>query len=70
MAWVKASDLKPQDGEQVLIYDEKNLRIEVGRYTGGRWYVEDSRDGGLREIAGVSHWGPLLDSEDYDAGDD
>lgn len=60
----------PQEDEQILIYDEKNRRIEFGRYVNGRWYVEDLRNGRLSEIVGVTHWGPVLDSETNDDSDD
>ena len=70
MPWVKASSLKPSEGERVLIHDAGNNRIEVGLYVGGRWFVEGASDGRLTEVAGVTHWGPLLDSEEYDPADD
>jgi len=70
MPWFKVTDATPAEGEQVLIHDGANERIEVGRYAGGRWYVEDLKDGRLTEIAGVTHWGPVLDSEEYDPADD
>ena len=70
MPWFKVTDATPAEGEQVLIHDGANERIEVGRYAGGRWYVEDLKDGRLTEIAGVTRWGPVLDSEEYDPADD
>ena len=70
MPWFKAEDATPADGERVLIYDGANGRIEFGRRTGGRWYFEDPADGRLREAAGVTRWAPLLDSEEYDPGED
>ncbi|HVF51968.1 MAG TPA: hypothetical protein VNA19_17925 [Pyrinomonadaceae bacterium] len=70
MPLVKASDFMPPENEQVLVYDERNRRLEFGRYVRGRWYLEDSQTGELREIAPVTHWGPVLDSEDYDPADD
>jgi hypothetical protein len=70
MPWFKASESKPAENERVLIYDNGNKRIETGRYIGGLWYFEDPRDGRLTEAAGVTHWAPLLDSEEYDPADD
>ena len=70
MPWIRVADFTPPEGEQVLIHDGKNNRMEVGRYVGGRWFVEDSRDGRLTEVEGVTHWGPVLDSEAYDPADD
>ena len=70
MPWFKASESKPAEGERVLIHDGKNNRIETGCYAGGRWYVEDSKDGSLTEAPGVKHWAPILRSEEYDPADD
>ena len=70
MAWIKASDVKPPEGEPVLVHDNAQGRAQVGRYVGGRWYVEDARDGRLTEIVGVTHWGWLLDSETRDDSED
>ena len=70
MPWFKASDAKPAEGERVLVHDDANERIEFGRYAGGRWYVEDSEEGRLTEIVGVTRWAPLLDSEEYDPATD
>ena len=42
MPWIKVADFMPPEGEQVLIHDGKNNRMEVGRYVGGRWFVEDT----------------------------
>jgi hypothetical protein len=70
MPWFKASDSMPAEGEQVLIHDGASNRMLAGRYIGGRWYVEDPRDGRLTEAASVTHWAPLLDSEGYDPADD
>ena len=70
MPWFKASDSKPAEGERVLIHDGESNRIEAGLYAEGRWYVEDLRDGTLNEAAAVTHWAPLLDSEEYDPADD
>lgn len=70
MPWVKAAELLPADGAEVLVYVEGRARMEPGRYAGGRWYIEDTRGGRLAEVEGVTHWAPLLDSETYDAGDD
>ena len=70
MPWFKASEWKPAEGEQVLIHDGARERVEFGRYVGGRWYVEDLRDGGLKEIEGVTRWAPVLESEEYDPADD
>jgi hypothetical protein len=70
MPWVKASDLTPAEGERVLIHDGRSNRMAVGRYVGGRWLVEDPCGGPPAELAGVTHWAPLLDSEEYDPADD
>ena len=70
MPWFKASESKPAEGERVLIHDGAGNRILTGLYVGGRWYVEDSQDGSLAEAAGVTHWAPMLDSEEYDPADD
>ena len=70
MPWLKVADAKPAEGEQVLIHDGVSDRILAGRYVGGRWYVEDLKDGRLTEVEGVTHWGPLLESEEYDPADD
>ena len=70
MSWIKAFDLKPPENEQVLIHDNRNNRIEVGRYLKGRWYVEDAQSGRLREVAGVTHWAWILDSLINDDDDD
>jgi hypothetical protein len=68
--WIKAADVLPGEGEQVLIHDNENRRIELGRYSGGAWYVEDVRDGRTLRIEGVTHWAPILDSESDDDSDD
>ena len=70
MAWVKAADLTPPENEQIHIHDNRNNRIESGRYIDGRWYVEDLQTGRLTEIHGVTHWGWILDSELQDDSDD
>ena len=70
MPWTKASDRLPAENELVLIYDPERRRMEVGRYAGGAWYVEDSRDGRLTRLAGVTHWAPILDSYLNDDSDD
>ena len=70
MPWFKASDSKPAEGERVLIHDGAGNRMLTGLYVGGRWYVEERRDGRLTELAGVTHWAPILDSEEYDPADD
>lgn len=70
MSWIKAFDRTPPENEQVLIHDDKNNRIEIGRYLEGRWYVEDSQTGRLREVAGVTHWAWALDSQINDDDDD
>ena len=70
MPWIKAADVLPSEDEEILIYHPEKRRMEVGRYSGGAWYAEDSRDGGLTRIAGVTHWAPVLDSESYDDSDD
>jgi hypothetical protein len=70
MPWFKVSDAKPAEGERVLIHDGAAGRMRAGLYLGGRWYVEDTRDGRLAEAPGVTHWAPVLDSEEYDPADD
>jgi hypothetical protein len=66
----KAADAKPAEGERVLVHDDARERIEFGLYAGGRWYVEDSAEGRLKEIEGVTRWAPLLESEEYDPAAD
>jgi hypothetical protein len=70
MPWFKTSDAKPAEGERVLVHDGANGRVELGRYAGGRWYVEDGEGGRPSEIEGVTHWAPLLESEEYDPAED
>ena len=70
MAWIKATEVTPPENEPILVHDAAHERIELGRYVGGRWYVEDPRDGRLREIAGVTHWAWVLDSYTDDSDDD
>lgn len=70
MPWVKAADTLPGENEEILIYDPERGRMELGRYAGGGWYVEDSRDGRLTRIEGVTHWAPILESESNDDSDD
>jgi hypothetical protein len=70
MPWFKVDEVAPADGERVLVHDGRCNRMEVGRRVGGRWFVERGADGRLTEVEGVTHWGPLLDSEEYDPADD
>ena len=70
MPWFKVNDAMPAEGEQILIHDGGRNRVLAGRYVGGRWYAEDLHDGRLTEVKGVTHWGPLLESEEYDPADD
>jgi hypothetical protein len=70
MSWIKASDRKPPENEQILIHDNAKSRMEVGRYIKGKWYVEDTRTGQLSEIAAVTHWGWFLDSQINDESED
>ncbi|HEV2706150.1 MAG TPA: hypothetical protein VGV59_09515 [Pyrinomonadaceae bacterium] len=70
MSWIKATDTTPPENEQVLIHDNVNSRMELGRYIKGKWYVEDTRTGQLRETDAVTHWGWLLDSQLHDDSDD
>jgi hypothetical protein len=70
MAWVKAAEFMPPEDEQILIYDERNSRAEFGRYIGGRWFIENIRNGQLSIIEEVTHWAPMLDSETNDTDDD
>lgn len=60
----------PPEDEQILVYDERNQRIQLGRYVRGRWYLESTQNGEPDEIAAVTHWGPMLDSENYEPSDD
>lgn len=70
MPWVKAAELMPAEGAQVLVYDERERRIRLGRYEGGRWYVEEEAGGPLSRVAGVTHWAPILDSYSADESED
>jgi hypothetical protein len=70
MAWTKASELMPQEDEQILIHDSKRNRMELGRYIKGRWYVENPQTGELSELAGVTHWAVILESESNDDSED
>ncbi|HEX5704501.1 MAG TPA: DUF551 domain-containing protein [Pyrinomonadaceae bacterium] len=70
MAWIKVADSVPPENELVLIYDNRNNKMEIGRTIDGKWYVEDTADGQLREIAEVTHWSWVLDSETYDSAED
>ena len=70
MAWIKVADTAPPENEQVLIYDAGNSTMELGRQVAGKWYIEDARDGQLREIAEVTHWSWILESQMYDSADD
>ena len=70
MPWFKASDSTPAEGERVLVHDGASNRMSAGLYAGGRWYAEDARDGRLTGPVNVTHWAPLLESEEYDPADD
>ena len=70
MPWFKSADALPSEGERVLIHDGARGRVELGRYAGGRWYVEDAGRGHQNEVEGVTHWAPLLESEEYDPAED
>ena len=70
MSWIKVADRMPPENEPILIYDERNSRMEVGRYMNGEWFIEDERSGELNKIACVTHWAWILDSNTYDSGDD
>jgi hypothetical protein len=71
MSWIKVADRAPPENEQILIHDERNSRIEVGRYVNGEWFIEDAQSGQLSRIAGVTHWAWALDSQiNWDSGDD
>jgi hypothetical protein len=56
----EVADLLPQEGAQVLSFDEQHRRIESGRYVHGRWYVKNPADGPLTVIACVTHWAPIF----------
>jgi len=70
MPWFKVTDSTPADGDEVLIHDGANNRVRAGRYVGGRWLVEDAGGGPPAEVEGVTHWAPMLESEEYDPADD
>jgi hypothetical protein len=70
MPWTKSSELMPQENEPILIHDEKNNRMELGRYIKGKWYVENLQTGKLSELAGVTHWAVILESESSDDSED
>lgn len=70
MSWIKSSERTPPENEHVLLHDNANGRMEVGRYIKGSWYVEDTRTGQLREVAAVTHWAWLLDSQLNDESED
>lgn len=70
MSWIKVTDRLPPEDEPVLIHDDRLCRMETGRYIKGRWYVENSQSGELREISGVTHWAWILDSYLNDESDD
>jgi hypothetical protein len=71
MPWIKVSDMTPPENEQILIHDERNNRMEVGRYVDGEWFIEHARSGQLSKTSGVTHWAWMLDSEiNRDSGDD
>ena len=63
MSWFKAADVKPSEGERVLVHDD--VRVVAGRHVGGRRRVEELSDGRLTGMARATHRTPLLDSEDY-----
>jgi hypothetical protein len=62
MSWIKVADRTPPENEQVLIHDERNNRIESGRFIDGEWFIEDAQSGQLSKIVGVTHWAWILDS--------
>lgn len=70
MAWIKVEESVPPENEPVLIYDNLKSKIALGRTLNGKWYVEDTPDGPLRELADVTHWSWILESEMYDSGED
>lgn len=70
MSWIKVADRMPPQDEQIHIHDDKNSRMETGRYVNGQWYIENTQTGELSEISGVTHWGWILDSEMNDDSDD
>ena len=70
MSWIKVCDRRPPENEQVLIHDDKNSRIEVGRYLQGRWYIENLQTGASSEVRGITHWAWILDYLLNDESDD
>lgn len=70
MSWIKVSSLVPPEDEQVLIHDNKSSRIELGRYKRGKWYIENLQTGETLEVAGITHWCWILESQINDDGDD
>jgi hypothetical protein len=70
MSWIKVTDFMPPEDEQILIHDDENSRMEVGRYSNGKWYLENLQTGESSEINGVTHWGWTLDSHINDESDD
>lgn len=70
MSWIKVADSMPPENELIAIYDNQNSKTEFGRYINGKWYIENTRDGHLTEIAEVTHWGWILESEIDNSDDD
>jgi hypothetical protein len=70
MPWTKVSELMPPENEQILIHDRRHNRMELGRYIKGKWYIENPQTGELSELADVTHWAVLLESETNDESED
>jgi hypothetical protein len=70
MPLISVTFATPAENELILIHDRRSNRVEFGRYVNGRWYLENLLNGQLSEISGVTHWGPVLDSEINDDSDD
>jgi hypothetical protein len=57
MNWISTSELLPQDGDTVLLYDTKEGVI-IGSYLDEKACYVQSTDG--LHLAHVSHWMPMI----------